>query len=117
MAEPPSTSRRPSATFQNASRNLVSTVNATAICGAFGPKNNGTLRKEQPPLKKCKSNQNSATKKGTEDLDVEDAEQMPVADEGDVELRTNEPKTVNDIFKERLVTFRKQIMKGMVFSD
>ena len=68
-------------------------------------------------MKKCKSGQNSATKKSPQDLDIEEAEQLPVAEEGDVEIKMNEPKTVNDIFKERLATFRKQIMKGMVFSD
>lgn len=117
MVDPPSTARRPSQTFQNISRNNVATANATATLGAFGPKNLGALQREQPPSKKCKSNQNSATKKCPEELDLDEAEQLRVADENDVEVKDNEPKTVNDTFKERLISLRKQVMKGMVFSD
>lgn len=66
--------------------------------------------------------------------DLEDVEQLPIADEGDEVANSanarsddideakngtdsNQPKKVGDIFKERLVTLRKSIMKGMMFSD
>jgi len=75
-------------------------------------------------MKKCKSSQNSANKKSSdvelddaEDMEDEDKEQLQIAEENEEVATTSGPKTVSDIYKERLTSFRKHIMKGMMFSD